>query len=76
MRPVAGIDLPAGQAVELKPGGYHVMLMQVKSPVKEGDTVPLTLVIESAGGKRQTIEVKAPVKALATGKHDSGSKHH
>jgi copper(I)-binding protein len=69
MRPVAGIDLPAGQAVELKPGGYHVMLMRVKSPVKEGDTVPLTLVIESAGGKRESVTVQAPVRALATPAH-------
>jgi hypothetical protein len=38
--------------------------------------VPLTLVVEGKDGKRQTIEVKAPVKPLATGKHDSGSKHH
>jgi copper(I)-binding protein len=65
MRAVAGVDLPAGKAVEFKPGGYHVMLMGLKKPLKEGDTVPLTLVVEGKDGKRQTIEVKAPVKALA-----------
>ncbi len=40
MRPVDKLDLPAGQAVELKPGGYHVMLMDLAKPVKAGDTVP------------------------------------
>ena len=67
MRAVAGLDLPAGKAVELKPGGYHVMLMDLKKPLKEGEAVPLTLVVEGKDGKRQTIEVKAPVKALAAG---------
>jgi copper(I)-binding protein len=76
MRPVEAIELPAGKAVELKPGGYHVMLMQVPRPLKEGDTVPVTLVVEGKDGKRQTVEVKAPVKALATSKHDMGSKQH
>lgn len=76
MRPVEAIELPAGKAVELKPGGYHVMLMQVPRALKEGETVPLTLVVEGKDGKRQTIEVKAPVKALATSKHDMGSKQH
>jgi hypothetical protein len=76
MRPIEAIELPAGKAVELKPGGYHVMLMQVPRPLKEGETVPVTLVVEGKDGKRQMIEVKAPVKSLATGKHDMGSKKH
>ncbi len=59
-----GLPLPAGKAVELKPGGYHVMLMDLKQPVKAGDTVPLSLVIEGADKKPQTVEVKATVKAL------------
>lgn len=59
-----GLPLPAGKAVELKPGGYHVMLMDLKQPVKAGDTVPLSLVIEGADKKAQTVEVKATVKAL------------
>ena len=67
MREVPGLDLPAGKAVELKPGGYHVMLMDLKAQVKAGDTVPLSLVFEGKDGKRQTMEVKAPVRALGTG---------
>ena len=73
MRAVTGLELPAGKAVELKPGGYHVMLMDLKQELKAGDSVPLTLVIEGAGGKRETLEVKAPVKALAD---SSGHKKH
>jgi periplasmic copper chaperone A len=60
----AGLDLPAGKAVELKPGGYHVMLMDLKKELKAGDTVPVTLVIEGADKKRETVEIKAPVRAL------------
>jgi len=70
MRAVTALELPAGKAVELKPGGYHVMLMDLKQDLKIGESVPVTLVIEGAGGKRESVEVKAPVKALA----DSGTK--
>jgi copper(I)-binding protein len=65
MRAVAGLELPAGKAVELKPGGYHVMLMDLKQELKVGDVVPLTLVVEGAGGRRDSVELKAPVKSLA-----------
>lgn len=65
MRAVPGLDLPAGQAVELKPGGYHVMLLDLKKQLKAGDTVPVTLVVEGKDGKKESIELKAPVKPLA-----------
>ena len=64
MHAVPGLELPAGRAVELKPGSYHVMMMDLKQPLKAGDSVPLTLVIEGKNGKRETLEVKAPVRAL------------
>ncbi|KTT25681.1 copper chaperone PCu(A)C [Pseudacidovorax intermedius] len=64
MRQVPAIDLPAGKAVELKPGGYHVMLMDLKQQVKVGETVPLSLVFEGKDGKRQTVQVQAPVRPL------------
>ena len=66
MRAVSALELPAGKAVELKPGGYHVMLMDLKQQLKEGETVPVTLVVQGKDGKQETIEVKAPVKALNT----------
>jgi copper(I)-binding protein len=65
MRAIPGLDLPAGKAVDLKPGGYHVMLMDLKQTLKTGDTVPVKLVIEGKDGKRETIEVNAPVRALS-----------
>lgn len=64
MRAVPGLALPAGKAVELKPGGYHVMLMDLKGQVKDGDQVPLTLVVEGKDGKRQTLELKVPARPL------------
>lgn len=64
MRQIPGLALPAGKTVELKPGGYHVMLLDLKAQVKEGDTVPVTLVFEGKDGKRESVEVKAPAKPL------------
>jgi copper(I)-binding protein len=65
MRAVAGgLELPAGKAVELKPGGYHVMLMDLKQSLNVGDLVPVTLVFEGADKKRETVELKVPVKQL------------
>ena len=66
MRAIAGLDLPPGKAVELKPGGYHVMLMDLKQQLKPGETVPVTLVVEGKDGKRENVEVKAPVRELAS----------
>ena len=64
MRPVDALPLPAGKPVELKAGAYHMMLMGLKAPVKFGDVVPITLVIEDAAGKRQTVDVKATAKLV------------
>jgi len=66
MNAVDKLALPAGKAVELRPGGYHVMLMDLKQTLKEGDTVPVTLTFEDKAGGKQTVEVKAPVRALAS----------
>ncbi len=70
MRAVPALELPAGKAVELKPGGYHVMLLDLKQQLKPGETVALTLTVEGKDGKRETVEIKAPVKPLATPGHD------
>ncbi|MBP7522906.1 MAG: copper chaperone PCu(A)C [Leptothrix sp. (in: Bacteria)] len=64
MGAIPALDLPAGKNVELKPGGYHVMLMDLKKELKAGDTVPLTLVVEGKDGKKESLEIKAPVRAL------------
>jgi len=75
MRAVPALELPAGKAVDLKPGGYHVMLMDLKQPLKEGESVPLTLVVEGKDGKRETLELKVPVKAMGADKPMSEHKH-
>ena len=64
MGAIPSLDLPAGKNVELKPGGYHVMLMDLKKELKAGDTVPLTLVVEGKDSKTESLEIKAPVRAL------------
>lgn len=64
MRAIDRLPLPAGKKVELKPGGYHVMLMALTGPIKEGDSVPITLTVESKDGRRSTVEVKATARPL------------
>ncbi len=66
MRAVPKLPLPAGKTVDLKPGGYHVMLMDLTQPLKEGETVAVTLTFADKDGRKSTQEVKAPVKALTT----------
>ncbi|MGP6427373.1 MULTISPECIES: copper chaperone PCu(A)C [Pseudomonas] len=75
MGPVKSVDLPAGKAVNFDPNGYHVMLMGLTAQLKEGDSVPLTLTIENAKGEKETVEVKAPVKALTMEGHDHSKMH-
>ena len=65
MRAVDGIDLPAGQPVNLASGGYHVMLFDLQRQLKEGEQVPLTLTVQGADGKRESVTVQAAVKPLA-----------
>lgn len=67
MRQIPGLDLAAGRTMELKPGGYHVMLMDLKQALKGGEQVPITLVFEDDAKKRFTLDIKAPVTALGGG---------
>ena len=59
MRQVDAIDLKAGQTVELKPGGYHLMLMGLKAPLKAGSSFPLKLKFEKAGEVTVNVQVEA-----------------
>lgn len=70
MREVKAIELPKGKTVALEPGGFHIMLMNLKKPIAAGEVIPLTLVVES-GGKQQTVEVKATARAMG-----GGMQHH
>lgn len=79
MRAVPKLDLPAGQAVSLQPnapGGYHVMLMDLKKPLSKGEVVPVTLKIQGKDGKPGTVEVNAEVRALATAMEGHEHHHH
>jgi len=58
MRDIDGIDLPAGQAVTLKPGGYHIMLTGLAQPLTAGQTFPLTLTFDKAGTREVTVTVQ------------------
>ena len=58
MRPIAAIDVKPGGKTELKPGGLHIMLMELKGPLVEGKSVPLTLTFEKAG----KVEVTATIE--------------
>lgn len=64
MRAIDDIPLPAGKTVELKPGGYHVMLIELVKPLSKGDMVPITLTFVGKEGKRSTLVVKAEVRAI------------
>lgn len=67
MRAIDALPVPAGKAVELKPGGYHLMLMDLQQPLADGATVPLTLTFADAAGKRTTQTVNATVRPLTSG---------
>lgn len=62
MRAVPKLDLPAGKVIELKPGGFHFMLIDLKEPLKKGASVPITLRIEGRDNTLRRIEVKAEVR--------------
>ncbi|SOC45163.1 hypothetical protein SAMN05892877_11437 [Rhizobium subbaraonis] len=70
-----GIAVPKGETVELKPGGYHVMFMNVKQPFKEGETVKATLTFEKAGSVEVEFSVGSPAGGEPEMKHDDHAKH-
>lgn len=65
MSAIAGLDLPAGQAVLLKPGSYHLMLMDLKRPLAKDSTVPVTLRFKDAKGVESQLELVLPVATTA-----------
>jgi copper(I)-binding protein len=64
MQAVESVALPAGQAVQLKPGSYHVMLIGLTKPIQAGEKVPITFEIEDTKGHRSTVEARAEVRPL------------
>ncbi len=61
MLDMAGLDIPAGSSIEMKPGGIHIMLMGLKAPLKKGDTLKLVLSFEHAGN----VDVEAKIGGVA-----------
>ena len=74
MKAVDAIDLPAGTKVDLAKAGYHFMFLGLKGQLKDGDTVPVTLTVEDAAKKRDTVTVNVPVKPM--GYSAPGGMHH
>ena len=70
MRQIPEIALPKGKTVSLKPGGLHIMFIDLKRQIKEGDKVPVTLTVKNAAGKEQQLQVEA--QAMRAG----GMAHH
>jgi copper(I)-binding protein len=66
MRPIASLDIPAGQPVTLKPSGEHIMLMGLNGPLREGQSFPLTLTFERAGAREVSVAVEKPGAAGPT----------
>jgi len=77
MRPLPkGLELPAGKAVQLKPGGYHLMLMDLKLPLQKDTTIPLTLTLRDSKGVQSTQELRVPVLSAApAGQAEHQHKH-
>ncbi|MBN4667317.1 copper chaperone PCu(A)C [Pandoraea nosoerga] len=67
-----GLPLPANEPVQLKPGGYHIMLTDLRAPLKKGDSVALTLRFESADHKKTEQQVQVPVRDLTAGAPGGG----
>lgn len=56
-----GLPLPAGQAIDLKPGGYHIMLLDLKTALSPGQKVPLTLQIQDPSGRQKSVALEVPI---------------
>jgi periplasmic copper chaperone A len=69
MRQVASIDVPAGGTVSLEPGGLHIMLIDLREPLKQGETLPLTLTFAKAGKVTVQVPVKSPAETAPAPGH-------
>jgi copper(I)-binding protein len=72
MRPLAVMDIPAGQTVTLSPGGIHIMLLGLTRPLREGESFPLTLSFEHAGPRQVTVAIEK-AGAMGPGGQATGS---
>jgi copper(I)-binding protein len=72
MRPLAAIDIPAGQTVTLSPGGMHIMLLGLTQPLRQGQSFPLTLSFDHAGPRQVTVMIEK-AGAMGPGGQATGS---
>jgi periplasmic copper chaperone A len=70
-----GLDLPAGKVVELKPGGYHIMLMDLKSLLTKDAAVPIALTFQDSMGKKSQQVVQVPISVTPPTGHGMGAQH-
>src|SRR5207237_1030925 len=63
MRALERLELPAGKPVELKPGGMHLMLQDLKAPLQPGTSIPLTLTFRNARNEQRQLTLQVPVSA-------------
>jgi hypothetical protein len=75
MRAVSGLELPAGKTVQLKPGSYHLMLMDLKQPLLKDSTLPLTLRFKNAAGVDSQLELTVPVAMAPPGPVKAEMEH-
>jgi hypothetical protein len=64
MRQMKSINLPKGKTIQLAPGGLHVMLFDLKQPMKQGETIPMTLDVITADKHHESIKVDVSVRDL------------
>ena len=75
MHAIESLPLPAGKAVDLAASGIHVMLLNLKQPLKAGEKVPFTVTVQFAGKHKSAVKAKAEVKPLTVGR-DEHEHHH
>ena len=64
MRKLEALTLPAGETVALKPGGNHIMLLDIKQQLKPGEKIPITLIVQQRGKKKVKVSVEAEVREM------------
>lgn len=74
MRAIERLAIPANKEVQLTSGGYHIMLMDLSRPLKEGESIPIKLIFEDAEKKQHSVSIQAPVRALTA--KEGGHQHH
>ncbi|HYD77376.1 copper chaperone PCu(A)C [Ramlibacter sp.] len=75
MRAVDGLELKPDQPVQLKPGGYHLMLMELKAPLVANTQLPLTLTFRTAAGETRELALQVPVSATPPREAGAAAAH-